>query len=179
MLAEKLVQVFPYTGVKNSNEFFGQPNPCWKYCSPKGNTFKSMGIYWASWYKKTSAGKVWWIRGQIQCGVPAGETGQKKSLMWNHSWFGASLVAQMVKKLPALQKTGLDPWVGKIPWRKEWLLTPVFWPGEFHACICGVTKSQTWPNNFHFTSSQRLCNDSLATCNFPYWHTGFISHSSK
>ena len=132
MLAEKLVQVFPYTGVKNSNEFFGQPNPCWKYCSPKGNTFKSMGIYWASWYKKTSAGKVWWIRGQIQCGVPAGETGQKKSLMWNHSWFGASLVAQMVKKLPALQKTGLDPWVGKIPWRKEWLLTPVFLPGEFH-----------------------------------------------
>ena len=22
--------------------------------------------------------------------------------------------------------------VGKIPWRKEWLPTPVFWPGEFH-----------------------------------------------
>ena len=38
----------------------------------------------------------------------------------------------MVKNLPALQKTGLDPWVGKILWRKEWLPTPVFWPGEFH-----------------------------------------------
>ena len=25
-----------------------------------------------------------------------------------------------------------DPWVGKIPWRKEWLPTPVFLPGEFH-----------------------------------------------
>ena len=23
-------------------------------------------------------------------------------------------------------------WVGKIPWRKEWLLTPVFLPREFH-----------------------------------------------
>ena len=23
-------------------------------------------------------------------------------------------------------------WVGKIPWRREWLLTPVFWPAEFH-----------------------------------------------
>ena len=23
-------------------------------------------------------------------------------------------------------------WVGKIPWRREWLPTPVFWPGEFH-----------------------------------------------
>ena len=25
-----------------------------------------------------------------------------------------------------------DPWVGKILWRKEILLTPIFWPGEFH-----------------------------------------------
>ena len=28
---------------------------------------------------------------------------------------------------------GFDPWVGKIPWRKESLLTPIFWPGEFHS----------------------------------------------
>ena len=25
-----------------------------------------------------------------------------------------------------------DPWVGKIPWGREWLPTPVFLPGEFH-----------------------------------------------
>ena len=25
-----------------------------------------------------------------------------------------------------------DPWVRKILWRKEWLPTPAFWPGEFH-----------------------------------------------
>ena len=25
-----------------------------------------------------------------------------------------------------------DPWVGKIPWRREWLPTPIFWPGELH-----------------------------------------------
>src|SRR5574337_1254644 len=25
-----------------------------------------------------------------------------------------------------------DPWVGKTPWRRERLPTPVFWPGEFH-----------------------------------------------
>ena len=25
-----------------------------------------------------------------------------------------------------------DPWVGKIPWRREWLPTLVFLPGEFH-----------------------------------------------
>ena len=25
-----------------------------------------------------------------------------------------------------------NPWVKKIPWRREWQLTPVFWPGESH-----------------------------------------------
>ena len=27
---------------------------------------------------------------------------------------------------------GFDPWVGKMPWRRARLPTPVFWPGEFH-----------------------------------------------
>ena len=27
---------------------------------------------------------------------------------------------------------GLDPWVGKIPWRRKWQPTPVFLPGESH-----------------------------------------------
>ena len=26
----------------------------------------------------------------------------------------------------------LDPWVGKIPWRRKWQPTPVFLPGKFH-----------------------------------------------
>ena len=29
-------------------------------------------------------------------------------------------------------RPGFDPWVGKIPWRREQLLTPILWPGEFH-----------------------------------------------
>ena len=37
------------------------------------------------------------------------------------------MVAQSVKNLP-----GFDPWVGKIPWRREQLPTAVFWPEEFH-----------------------------------------------
>ena len=27
---------------------------------------------------------------------------------------------------------GFNPWVGKIPWRRERLPTTVLWPGEFH-----------------------------------------------
>ena len=30
-----------------------------------------------------------------------------------------------------MQETGSNPWVGKIPWGREWLPTPVFWYGEF------------------------------------------------
>ena len=29
-------------------------------------------------------------------------------------------------------RTHFDPWVGKIPWRREWLPSPVLLPGESH-----------------------------------------------
>ena len=29
-------------------------------------------------------------------------------------------------------RPGFDPWFWKIPWRRDWLPTPVFWPEEFH-----------------------------------------------
>ena len=46
---------------------------------------------------------------------------------------------------------GFDPWVGKIPWRRERLPTPVFWPGEFHGLYMSrVAKSQTQLSDFHF-----------------------------
>ena len=34
------------------------------------------------------------------------------------------------KNLPAMQR--FDSWVRKIPWRRNRLATPLFWPGEFH-----------------------------------------------
>ena len=38
-----------------------------------------------------------------------------------------------------------SPGVGKIPWRREQLPTPVFWPGEFHGLYSpwGHKKSDT------------------------------------
>ena len=30
------------------------------------------------------------------------------------------------------KRCGFHPWVRKIPWRRDRLPTPVFWPGEFH-----------------------------------------------
>ena len=68
-----------------------------------------------------------------------------------YSW--ASLVAQLVKDPLTMWETGFHPWVGKIPWRRERLPTPVFWPGEFHGLYSWwIAMSQTQLNNFHFTS---------------------------
>ena len=49
-------------------------------------------------------------------GFPGGTSGKKKNL--------SAKARDMRHKF--------DPWVGKIPWRKEWQPTPVFLPGEFH-----------------------------------------------
>ena len=40
------------------------------------------------------------------------------------------------------RRTRFDPWTRKIPWRKEWLLTPVFLPGGFHGqrSLAGYTE---------------------------------------
>ena len=72
-----------------------------------------------------------------------------------YSW--VSLVAQLVKNSPAVfGRPEFNPWVGKIPRRRERLPTPVFLPGEFHRLtkFHGVTKSQTQPSNIHFHFSQ-------------------------
>ena len=45
---------------------------------------------------------------------------------------GPSLFAQTVENLPAMQETRVQSLVRKIPWRREWLLTLLFLPGECH-----------------------------------------------
>ena len=52
-------------------------------------------------------------------------------------------------------RPGFEPWVGKIPWRRERLPTPVFWPGEFHGQYSpwGHKWSDTTEQlSLHFTS---------------------------
>ena len=46
------------------------------------------------------------------------------------------------------RRPGFDPWVGKIPWRKEWLLQYSFLEnsmdrGAWWAIVHGIAKSQT------------------------------------
>ena len=58
----------------------------------------------------------------------------------------ASLIVTAVADLPALQERQVDPWFGKIPWRRKWQPPLVFLPGESHGqrslggCSPGVAK---------------------------------------
>ena len=64
---------------------------------------------------------------------------------------GASQVVLVVKNPPASagDRSGFDPWVGKIPWRRAWQPTPVSLPGEsmdrgaWRTVVQGVAKRRT------------------------------------
>ena len=61
----------------------------------------------------------------------------------------ASLVAQLIKNLPAMRET----WVWSLGWEDplERLPTPVFCPGEFHELYCPWGhKESDMTENFHF-----------------------------
>ena len=70
----------------------------------------------------------------------------------------ASLVAQRVKRLPAMQETRFDPWVRKIRWRRKWQPTPVLLPGKSHGWRsligyspwCPKESDTTEQLHFHF-----------------------------
>ena len=44
----------------------------------------------------------------------------------------ASPIGQQVKVFLQCRRCRFDPWVRKIPWRREWQPTPVLLPGESH-----------------------------------------------
>ena len=44
----------------------------------------------------------------------------------------ASLGSQLVRICLKYKRPGFNPWVGKILWKREWLVTSVFLPGELH-----------------------------------------------
>ena len=75
-------------------------------------------------FQKTMILKSFWVR-----------TKEKENLVWRpKECFSLcySLVTQTVKNLLAVQEAWIRSWVGKIPWRREWQPTPVFFPGESH-----------------------------------------------
>ena len=60
-----------------------------------------------------------------------------------------------------LKRLGFDPWVGKSPWKREWLLSLVFLPGKFHGqrSLVGYVYRVAESNTTERLSTHRL-----------YWH---------
>ena len=78
-----------------------------------------------------------------------------------------SLVAQMVKNLPAVQETSFDPWVGKLPCRRKWQPTPVFvaweipWTEE-----PGGLQAVVWPSDTTNTGNNTPPGGKNEKCTF-------------
>ena len=72
-----------------------------------------------------------------------------RSSFYCHSvyFIWAPLITQLIKNPPAMQETRFSFWVGKIPWRRDKLPTPVFWcfpyglAGEESTCNSGDLAS--------------------------------------
>ena len=56
-----------------------------------------------------------------------------------------------------------DSWVGKIPWRREWLPTPVFWPREFHGLYTPWDHKESDTTEWLSLSTSNILQESMAT----------------
>ena len=75
--------------------------------------------------------------------------GEGIGYLLQYSW--ASLLAQLVKNLPAMWETWVQSLVLEEPWRRERLPAPAFWPGEVHGLYSpwGCRESDTTEQATH------------------------------
>ena len=69
--------------------------------------------------------------GKRRCDPWVGKSLWGRALATHSRIPGTSLMAQSVRNLQC-GRHGFNPRVRKIPWRREWQPTPVFFPREFH-----------------------------------------------
>ena len=70
----------------------------------------------------------------------------------------------MVKNQPAMfRRPRFNPWIRKIPWRRKWLPTPVFLPGESHGQRSLACYSP-WGHKESDTAKQLTLFFTLLTC---------------
>ena len=81
----------------------------------------------------------------------------------------------MVKNVPAIQETWVQSLCLEDPWRREWLPTPVFLPGEFHE------QRSPWDHKESDTT-ERLKHphtDTHTHTTKPISQCGTVQHQSK
>ena len=83
----------------------------------------------------------------------------------NAAALGASLGAQTVKNLPAMQEARFSPWVGKIPWSRERQPTPVTpaWRTSWTEVPGGLQSVESQSRTQRRAEAQRPAVESLAS----------------
>ena len=105
-------------GINSSESWYKKPHLWFKYVSVYCSLGKIM-TYTSLLHKSSHTQGEEIIQGHWY---------QKVVIIWNY--FKRCL--QLVKNPPAMRDTWVQSLVGKIPWRRERLPTPVFWPLESH-----------------------------------------------
>ena len=136
-----------WSGNSDRLYFPGLRNRCGQWLQPWNS--KTLG----SWvdFLDSSVGKESTCSAGGPSSIPGSgrSPGKGKGYPLQYCW--ASLVAQLVKNPPAMRRPGFSPWLGKIPWRRERLPTPVFWLENSMDCIVQeVAKSRTQLSDCHF-----------------------------
>ena len=96
-------------------------------CSVASHSLRPHGLHaarcpWNSPGKNTAVGCYFLLQGSSQ------------PRNWTHTSCIAGRLCTIwaTSQLRRHQRSGLDPWVRKIPWRRKWQPTPVFLPGKYH-----------------------------------------------
>ena len=97
-------------------------------CLPAGTNRKVAPTAW-----RASPGLAWPLGYWTGGGTGGGGEASVQPLSWGF-WLGSGLPWWFRWYRICLQweRPGFDPWVGEMPWRREWLPTRVFLPGESH-----------------------------------------------
>ena len=90
----------------------------------------SLLLFFKNWYRS------WPQRRSVTC-PPVLQTACGRTRMKScHSIASLAIPTASLKRIilppPNPRRPRFDPRVRKIPWRREWQPTLVFWPGEFH-----------------------------------------------
>ena len=119
--------------------FLLSPNsPIYKICTNILPSMCTVRIKWgiSSWHTVIIQLSTWWDFILEIYAICMDNIRNLYTFTWNlrfqNSIIRASLVAQTIKNLPAMQETRIWSLVQEDPLEKEWQPTPVFLPGESH-----------------------------------------------
>ena len=93
----------------------------WNFTSSLSNEYSGLIFFRIDWFD------LFTVQGTLKSLLQ--HHNLKASILWHSGFPGSSDSKESACNAGDL---GLIPRVGKIPWRRERLPTPVFWPGEFH-----------------------------------------------